>query len=249
MNLEVVIIEDEEHSQELLHNLLHHYCPGVKVLGTCDSVIKSIELIKKTKPDLVFIDIELQDGNGFDILKEFPDYSFLTVFITGYDKYMLKAIKHTAFDYILKPFSIEQLRNTVERAKTKKDTYNILKQIENSAESVLVSENKLIVKSSRGSKIITTQDIIYIGYDDPYCEIYLSNNRKVLVHETMKTMLEILPDYFFRIHKSYAINLNKVYEWDNGRGGNAHMCGGISLPISYRNKALFKEKIQQLGLL
>jgi len=250
MKIRTLIIEDELSSQELLINFLSSHCEDVEIIGVSATVAQGKQFIETLAPDLVFLDIELEDGLGFDVLKNFSEFDFVTIFITGYDQYSIEAIKHSAFDYILKPFSIKELQNAILRVKSRIKPWNILKQIEqadNTSQIVNIAD-KFILKSEKGSRIITHEQIIAISADEPYSRLNLSDNSKVLIQLPLKKVLELLPESFIKIHRSYIINLNKVVNWDKGRGGHVELINGHILPISYRLKKEFLIAIKKLNI-
>ncbi|WP_400075682.1 LytR/AlgR family response regulator transcription factor [Winogradskyella sp. R77965] len=248
MNLKALIVEDEENSQELLSLFLSDYCPDISIVGFSKTITKAIKLIAKEKPDIVFLDIELEDGNGFELLNQFSPFEFLTIFITGYENFTLDALRHSACDYILKPFSIVELKNAVARAKSRVKIWETINVIVKSENNLIQEEGKLILRTAKKTKVITLNEILYIDSDDPYSRIYLTNGNSLYIQERLKKLNDFLPDYFFRIHKSYLVNLKMVKEWDHGRGGNLLLNDNTELTISYRNKKEFKERIESLKL-
>ena len=128
--LQIAIVEDEKHSREALKNLLEEFCDEVKVVGMAGSVSEAIEMIRIKKPELVFMDIELQTGTGFDVLDALSNEHFEVIFTTAFEQYAIKAIKFSSIDYLLKPIDIEELQHAVEKARVKKDAQQYQKQLE-----------------------------------------------------------------------------------------------------------------------
>ena len=248
MKITSIVVEDEQNSRELLVNILNNYCPDVEILGLATGVAEATQLIQTHQPDLVFLDIELQDGMGFDIFKNFTEYDFTTIFITGYDQFGIEAVKHSAVDYLLKPFSIKELQEAIARAKRRIKPWQIMKLQENSSEDseLEINSNKLILNSGKSSKVIPCEELIYISADEPYSRLTLKDQRKMLVQIPLFKISEILPPFFFKIHRSHIINLYQVSEWDKGRGGNVVLSNGDQLPISYRSKKNFVDALAAL---
>lgn len=247
MKLTAIIAEDEKNSQELLEVLLNNFCPEVSIIGKTETVNETIDLISKLEPDLLFLDIELRDGNGFDVIQNFSAYQFLTIFITGYDNYVIKAMRNSAFDYITKPFSIEDLKETISRAKAHIAKWKLIYQLDMSVDDFILQDDKIVLKSTKGMMVVSFHEIVYISVDEPYCKVFLKNNKLVHIQTSLKNMDEILPNYFYRIHKSFMVNLNMVKEWENGRGGNLTLINEKVLPISTRRKKEFKTRILSLN--
>ncbi len=243
MKLKSIVVEDEQNSRELLLNILDKYCPEVEVHGVATGVEEATQLIRAQAPDLVFLDIELQDGVGFDVFKNFTEFDFLTIFITGYEQFGIEAIKHSAVDYLLKPISIKELQEAIARAKLRIKPWSILKQLDQSTntDELPINGNKLVLSSGKSSKIIPCEEVIYVSADEPYSRLTLTNQSKILVQIPLFKISEMLPAFFFKIHRSHIINLHQVTEWDKGRGGNVLLRNGEQLPISYRIKKSFIE--------
>jgi two-component system LytT family response regulator len=235
MILKAVIVEDESSSREILRNYLAKYCKNVNVLGEAASVRDGIELIAKTKPDLVFLDVEMPFGNAFDLLDQLPDRSFETVFVTAYNSYALEALNNHAAYYLMKPINIDELIKAVSYVAEIKEKENALEdQILKS--KMNKAEGKITLPQQDGFQVLNVSDILYCKADDNYTEIYLEN-KKLLVSKTLKYFEEALADYTFaRIHKSYLVNVNEVIKYRKGKGGSVIVSNGKELLVSASKK-------------
>lgn len=235
MKLKAVIVEDESSSREILRNYLAKYCKTVDVLGEAASVKEAIKILAQTKPDLVFLDVEMPFGNAFDLLDQLPDRSFETVFVTAYNSYALEALNNHAAYYLMKPINIDELIKAVSYVTEIKEKENILedrilKSKMNSA------EGKITLPQQDGFQVLNVSDILYCKADDNYTEIYL-DNKKLLVSKTLKYFEEALADYAFaRIHKSYLVNVNEVIKYRKGKGGSVIVSNGKELLVSASKK-------------
>ena len=235
MKLKAVIVEDESSSREILRNYLAKYCKTVDVLGEAASVKEAIKILAQTKPDLVFLDVEMPFGNAFDLLDQLPDRSFETVFVTAYNSYALEALNNHAAYYLMKPINIDELIKAVSYVTEIKEKENILedrilKSKMNSA------EGKITLPQQDGFQVLNVCDILYCKADDNYTEIYL-DNKKLLVSKTLKYFEEALADYAFaRIHKSYLVNVNEVIKYRKGKGGSVIVSNGKELLVSASKK-------------
>ena len=235
MRLKAVIVEDESSSREILRNYLAKYCKTVDVLGEAASVKEAIKILAQTKPDLVFLDVEMPFGNAFDLLDQLPDRSFETVFVTAYNSYALEALNNHAAYYLMKPINIDELIKAVSYVTEIKEKENILedrilKSKMNSA------EGKITLPQQDGFQVLNVSDILYCKADDNYTEIYLEN-KKLLVSKTLKYFEEALTDYpFARIHKSYLVNVNEVIKYRKGKGGSVIVSNGKELLVSASRK-------------
>jgi len=235
MILKAVIVEDESSSREILRNYLAKYCKNVDVLGEAASVRDGIELIAKTKPDLVFLDVEMPFGNAFDLLDQLPDRSFETVFVTAYNSYALEALNNHAAYYLMKPINIDELIKAVSYVAD-------IKEKENAMEDKILkskmtkAEGKITLPQQDGFQVLNIADILYCKADDNYTEIYLEN-KKLLVSKTLKYFEEALAEYpFARIHKSYLVNVNEVIKYRKGKGGSVIVSNGKELMVSASKK-------------
>ena len=208
--LTTIIIDDEEDSVNLLHIQLKKYCSQIGTIHTFSSPLKALKEIELIKPDLVFLDIEMPELNGFQFLEKLFPISFSVVFITAYNEFAIKAFRFSALDYLVKPVYVEDLIEAVKKAinvgKTSEDQLDIF-QNQMRAKQI----NKIAVSSLTGIVFINLDDILYAEASSNYSILVLGNNEKVIVSKTLKDVQEILEDRnFFRIHRQYIINLNKV---------------------------------------
>lgn len=235
MMLKAVIIEDESSSREILRNYLAKYCTSVNVLGEAASVKEGLELLTRTQPDVVFLDVEMPYGNAFDLLDQLPERSFETVFVTAYNTYALEALNNHAAYYLMKPINIDELINSVSyvtEIKVKENALEdrILKSKLNKA------EGKITLPQQDGFLVLNISDILYCKADDNYTEIYLVN-KKLVVSKTLKYFEEALADHpFARIHKSYLVNVNEVIKYRKGKGGSVIVSNGKELLVSASKK-------------
>lgn len=231
--IDTIIVDDEKNSRELLSSFLKEYCSDINIVGKAKNVEEGHSLINEKKPKLIFLDIELSGGSGFDILDNIKATNVLTCFVTGYSEYAIKAIKYGAFDYILKPLDKEELVNVVKKAKKH------LNNGENAKSSIVLYEGQKIIH-------IECADIEHIEVDGNYCIIHHKDKRKTLSGENLKHFNSILPeDEFSRIHKSYIIKLSEIKELEMKRTGLVTLKSGKTLPIASRRKKEFIKKLME----
>ena len=236
--MRAVVIDDEDSVRESTQTLLAIYCPDVEVVGTASGVKSGIECIKNEKPDLVFLDVEMKDGTGFDVAYSFPRRDFSIIFVTGHNEYALKAFKCSAIDYLLKPVDPEDLEKAVSKAKTA--SRHDLNQLQMKALEGNLSEkklNRILLKDAEKVYLIDVNEIIYCESDDNYTRFHISDNRVILVSTTLKEYESLFSDLdFFRCHQSYLINLRYFDYLDKREGGSVRMKNGDVLPVSVRKR-------------
>lgn len=238
-----VIIDNEKKSRKTLRNFLQKYCHDVEILGEADGVASGIELIEKTNPDLVFLDIEMDDGTGFKLLESMDDIQFNVIFVTAYSNYAIKAFKISAVDYLLKPINPEELIAAID--KFQKETG--LKGIHNKLEVLLGNQNsikKIAFPTSEGIELVKINQIIHCEASDNYTTIFMNTERKIMVSKTIKEYDTMLSEFgFFRIHQSHLVNLDYISKFNKNDGGFVVLNNGKKLPVSRRNKQEFLEKL------
>lgn len=238
--MKAIIIDDEPDAVELLQIRLNQNCSQVEVVATCTSSIKGVEAIKMHKPDIVFLDIEMPQLNGFQLLEAVEDIPFALIFVTAYDKFALKAFRYSAIDYLLKPIEISELVeavNKVERLnKTSKEQITHLKETIGSQNNKTYPD-KIALPYQNGVSFVPVADIIYCESDDNYTKFHLANKQNYLVTKPLKDIQETLEERgFMRVHRQYLINLNQIKKYVKGEGNYLIMSDDISIPVSRSQK-------------
>lgn len=248
MSITCIIIDDEAKSRSNLRNLLTEYCKQVSVIGEAASGTEALKLLKDTQPDLLFLDIEMPGGSGFDLLKSVSEQQFEVIFVTAYDKYGIQAVKFCAIDYILKPIDIFELSKAVEKA-----TLHINRKKENQRLAELIAnldrpddEKRLALPLADKIEFVAISRIIRLEADGNYTRIYIDGNKEYLVCKTLKDYHELLePCGFLRTHQSHLINKSKISAYVKTDGGYIAMESGGNVPISRQRK---QQVLQELKI-
>jgi two-component system LytT family response regulator len=242
--IKAILIDDEMHCLKTLGLLLAEYCPNVQVVEKCDDAATGLKAIEMHKPDLVFLDIEMPQMNGFEMLERLPQINFAVIFTTGYDQYAIKAFHFSALDYLLKPVEPKELINAVNKIEghhlPKPEQFEmLLKKIG----GVNSGFNKIAIPTAEGFELIPTSEVLYFEAADNYTHIYLKNKNKIIACRTLKKIEEQIQDFnfFVRVHNSYMVNLNEVIKYVRGEGGYLVMSNNSSITVSRSRKdALLK---------
>lgn len=238
--IRAAIIDDEKLARDVIFNYLVGYCPDVEVVAQASSVKTALNAIQKTTPDLVFLDIEMPDGTGFDLLNRIGKIEFKIIFVTAYSEYAIKAFRFSALDYLLKPVKIDELVDAVARVRSA-GTPGISAEIINSLLSNLRSSSTklstLIIPNIKGFEVLRVADIIMCQADRYCTNFFLAGNRKVVSSKNLKHFDGLLEDQnFLRVHHSWLINLDHVTGYT--RQGEILMSEGMKafLGDSYKNE-------------
>ncbi|MBK7817244.1 MAG: response regulator transcription factor [Sphingobacteriaceae bacterium] len=223
------------------------------MVGSATNVIEGVELIKSLKPDLVFLDITMPDGSGFDLLEQVSDHKFELIFATASNSHAVRAFKYSACDYLLKPIDIEELRNAVLRVvKRKSETPDmgnlnfLIQQLKKADDNF----QKITLPTGNAYEIINLKDIIRCEADGSYTYFYLTDKRKLMVSASLKHYEELLPEQdFIRVHHHNLINMNHVIRFLKEDGGYAVMTDGSKIEISRRKKDQFMERLKSFKLI
>jgi two-component system, LytTR family, response regulator len=240
--MKAVIIDDEEDSRKILANYLTKYCPDVQVCGFGESVATGKDAIQKYNPDVVFLDIEMPYGNGFDLLDSIDDITFETVFVTAFGNYAIQALNQSAAYYLLKPINIDELIKAVEKIKKERTEVNYTRHTNILLDNIRTPVNqKIMLPTMEGFEIVTINMILYCEAADNFTRFYLDNNgTSLLICKTLKYFEEILKDHrFLRIHRSYLINPDYVIRYTKGKGGTVTMKNNKELEMSAEKKQQF----------
>jgi two-component system LytT family response regulator len=237
--LRTVIIDDEYHIRDTLVNMLEMNCPDVRVVGQASGVVSGIATIKELQPELVFLDIQMKDGTGFDLLQAMPTIDFKVVFVTAYDHYALQAFRFSAVDYLLKPVNPEQLKEAVTRAGNliHEDFNKQMKVLEENLKSVTNKNKKIILRTAESIHLLDVGNIICCDSDSSYTTVHTVEGEKIIVSKTLKDYEEMLTECgFYRVHKSYLINLTHIKRFDRQDGGYIVLTNGLKIPVASRKR-------------
>lgn len=249
--LNVVIIEDEVRSQETLKSLLTEFCDDVHVLGMAGTVGEAVKLIENRKPELVFLDIELQTGTGFDVLNQVSDRNFDVIFTTAFEQYAIKAIKFSSLDYLLKPIDIDELQDALQKARERKDTQETRQQLNlllKNVENIPNQRKKICLSTSEGLEFIDIENITYCEANGSYTNFNIKPNVKLIVSKNLKEYENLLADHnFMRVHNSFLINLHEVKKFVKSEGGYILMNDDTQIAISQSKREEFLERMATLS--
>lgn len=246
--MKAIIIEDENQAIVALKSELTIHCPEINIIGTATSIKSALTLIQKKTPELVFLDIQLKDGTGFDFLDALPDYSFSIIFTTAYSEYALNAIKVSAVDYLLKPIDSDELIDAVKKAKKNKlAEFNTQKEQEVQKAKVDVLTKKIAIQTSKGISLYELDSILRLQSESNYTAIYYANGKKEIVAKILREFEKSLSDLgFVRIHNSHIINLNHLQSYINKDGGYVILSDKTTIPVSKRKKSTLLNLLNNL---
>lgn len=243
--IKAILIDDEMHCLKTLDILLKEYCVNVQVLEKCNDAFTGLKAIERCKPDLVFLDIEMPQMNGFEMLGQLQQVNFAVIFTTGYDQYAIKAIHFSALDYLLKPIDPKELIDAIKKVEEQRHLpmaeqfQMLLKKINGSNTGF----NKIAIPTAEGFELIPSDQVLYFEADDNYTHVFLKNRNKIIACRTLKKIEEQIQDFnfFVRVHNSYMVNLNEVVKYVRGEGGYLVMSNNASVNVSRSRKdALLK---------
>ncbi len=249
--IQALIIDDEQHCIDRLSMLLNNnYSDTIRVLDRCNSVEQGISAIKKHRPELVFLDIQIHDQTGFDLMQSTSEYNYEVIFTTAHDGFAVKAFKFSAVDYLLKPVDTDDLANAIEKVKSKQKTQEQSQKLDSlfyNLKNLQAPAKKICIPVSNGKEIISVSDIVRCQSDVNYTYLFLQNKTKIIVTKTLKEFDELLSDYnFFRVHNSHLVNLNYVKGYSAGKGGMVILTDGTSIDVSTRRKDEFLKRLEEM---
>ncbi len=248
--IKAIIIDDEHYGRQSLQQAVEQYCPELGILQICESPEAGIAAINALKPDLVFLDVQMPNMSGFDVLQKLSPIDFEVIFVTSYDQYAIKAIKFSAIDYLLKPVDIDDLIHAVQRAKDnlqqnrKRQRYqSVLHNLNYTSGKI----EKLAVPTLEGIDFFRTDNIIYCEADGSYTTLYLSGHEKQVISKNLKDFENLLSGSgFCRVHNSYLINLSHVKKYIKGDGGYVILTDDHHVDISRRRKDVFLKGLDKI---
>jgi len=245
--IRTILVDDETDSIKVLQRLLESYCPDISIVGKADGVETALATIQTTRPDLVFLDIEMTQGNAFDLLNQLMPLTFQVIFVTAFDSYAIRAFKYSAVDYLLKPVDIDELRTAVERVAGNFHEKTVMHQMQILLENVgtfQISQQKMALPTADGLIFVAIRDIIRFEAKGSYTAIYLTGGEPVLATRHIKEYEDLLPESVFcRIHNSHIISLQKIQRYQKGRGGHVLMEDGSNIEVASRRREEFLRRL------
>jgi len=248
--LRTIIIDDEVHQQLTIEAMVNSYCPHFKVVAKAGGVQSGLQVIRKHKPDLVLLDIQLDDGTGFDILYQLHPIDFKVIFITAFDQYAVKAFRFSALDYLLKPIDPDELCRAAQRASDliQNDVNLQLANLHKFMKRDDKTQARIIIKTHDNIYLVPVSDILFCQSDDNYTRLHLTDQKQIMVSATLKEYDDILSESgFFRVHKSYLINLKHIIRFERGDGGFLVLLGEIKIPVASRKRDELLEILDRLS--
>jgi two-component system LytT family response regulator len=248
--IKAIIIDDEKNSREVIDELLKEYFEEIEVVAKTEDVKSSIKEIELHKPKLLFLDIDLPDGTGFDILKNIDYSGMKVVFITAHEEYAIKAIKFSAFDFILKPFNSSELIKTVRKVLDEHNAENDALRFEVILSNYLSKSKleKIVLKTSDKIYLVKLDDIVRCEAENNYTVFHLKDGNKIMVSKTIKTYETLFSENdFIRVHQSHLVNLNYIQHFDKQDGGMLVMYDNSVVPVSHQKRTALWEYFSSLG--
>jgi len=248
--LKAIIIDDEENARLTLFTLINEYVQDVEIVAQCRNVPEAVIAINKFNPDLVFLDIEMPEYNGFELVNFFKEITFEIIFVTAFSQYAIKAFEVSAVDYLLKPVEIEALISAVEKVKLKQPSSSLKQRMDLLKNTYQGQEiQKIALPMSDGLLFVEVQKIILFEADRSYTDIYLNDGSKITVCKPLRTFEEILENrpFIFRPHRSFVINLNYINKYNKGES-LINMDNNKNVSISRERKNDFEILLKQLKL-
>jgi two-component system LytT family response regulator len=245
--LQAIIVDDEDAPRTLLLKLLETFCREIEVVHLSDSVQDAYTSIQIHKPEIVFLDIHMGDGNGFSLLSRFTKIDFHVIFVTSFDHYAVQAFKINALDYLLKPVDSNALVNAVRKAVNFGHAKNT-EVIKSLLATVEKQQQRIAIPTRDGYLFVSVSEIIRIEADGNYSRIFITGRMPVISSKTLKEYDDALAGLtFIRIHKSHLVNIIYVNEFRKSEGGNIITDDGAVIPISQKKREEFLEKIIRLN--
>lgn len=249
--INAIIVDDEITARSTLKELLNDFCENITIAGEAGNIENAVKLVNKLEPDLVFLDIHLPDGLGFDLFSKIDYKDFKIIIITAFEEYAIRAFKFSAIDYLLKPIDPEDLVVAIKKAKKTLENESLGMKLNTffehyKNESGNSKSRKIVLKTSERVHLVNINDIVRCKSDKNYTHFHFIDHEPITVSKTLKEYEEILESYnFFRIHQSHLININYVDRYEKTDGGTIHMHDKSVIPVSHRKKdelmKLFKE--------
>jgi two-component system, LytTR family, response regulator len=249
--MRAIIVDDEPDGIRALKSMLELECRQVNIVATCTNAFAAEQKIKELQPDLIFLDIQMPGKTGLELLTDLEERNFEVIFVTAHNEFILQALQFSAADYLLKPVDEDRLIEAVERVEKKLDEktggVNVEALLHNIHKAGLPNEMKLCVPTLKGFMVLKLEDIVVCVAEKNYTIFHLQNKKTITASKTLLDYEELLKDTtFLRVHKSYLINLQHIFEYQRREGGIVIMSNGMEIEISRRKKDQFLSKVKEV---
>lgn len=247
--MNVAIVDDEVDARSTLKFYLNQFQPDW-ILHEADSVANGLTLVQTKKPDLVFLDVMMRDGTGFDLLKQLPSISFKLVIISGHQEFALQAFRFSAIDYLIKPVDTDELRETLARITTASDQpwSKIMDVLKQAIQPAPVSDRKIVLKDLNAVYVVPVVSIVRCEASDNYTTFYLSDQEPIIVSRPLKEYDDLLSAMnFLRVHQSHLVNLNYLKQFNKREGGSLTLKDGSEVPVSSRRRDILLDVISKFS--
>lgn len=249
-----ILIDDDANLRAGMRQMLFRYAPDISIIGEADSVLSGVEAVHRLKPNVLFLDIQLTDGTGFDVLEKLAEINgkitSQVVFITAHEQYAIKAFRFSALDFLLKPVDPDELQKVIQKIKevmSKSDNYAHIDLLLENIRRKVDHFKRIALSTSEGIHLFEISDIIRCESEDNYTKFYIKNNKPILISKTLKEYEELLTEHGFeRIHQSHLINLAYLKSYIKKEGGYVVMADNSNLPISQRKKERLQELLKMM---
>lgn len=237
--MKALVIDNEKDIRKSVIDLIAAFCPDITEIGESDGVQAGIQMVKEFRPEILFLDVELGDGTGMELLNQLGKIDFPVIFITAHNKYAVDAFRFSAIDFLLKPIDPEELMRSVERVKTQNnirlsEQLQVLKDI---ISNTLNHEKKIVLRDSASIYFVKVSDIIRCESDRSYTSFIIKDQKDIVVSKGIKDFEELLEQFgFIRTHQSHLVNISKIVRFDKVDGGHLVMENGHQVPVSQRKK-------------
>jgi two-component system LytT family response regulator len=246
--IKALVIDDENRTRDLIAKMINSFELDIKAISDGESVVSGLKAIEEHNPDIVFLDIQMPDGTGFDLLRSLPNKSFEVIFITAHEEFAIKAIKFSALDYILKPIDADELKAAVERSV--KSIGNKKEESQFDALQLNIQPNqkrRLVLKTQESVHVVELDSIIRCESERNYTSFFLISGKKIVVSKTLKDYEILLAGHnFLRVQQSHLINLDFVSRYDKINGGTIVMKDDSEVPLSQAKREIFFKILENL---
>ncbi len=248
MPISALIVDDEKNGRENLAGLIRSHCLQIRVVAEAASVEQAIRAIQEHQPQLIFLDIEMPGGNGFQLLEHFKDFPFEVIFVTAYDNYAIRAIRFSASDYILKPINLNELIAAVDKVSLRIRNRSENERIRQLYLNTMHPTNpKIGLPTGDRIEFVEVKSIIRCQGESNYTHIYFDDRKPLLTAKSLIEFEELLAEYgFVRVHKTHLVNLNQVTSFTKNAGGILYLSNGDSVGISRRRKESTLDQLKSM---